>query len=42
MKLFDLEARGTTVARVVRGGTATFLMCKQLTRVDFAIFFVLG
>lgn len=42
MKLFDLEARGTTVAREVRGGTATFLTMAYILFANPAILSAAG
>jgi len=42
VKLFDLEARGTTVAREVRGGTATFLTMAYILFANPAILSAAG
>jgi len=42
VKLFDLEARGTTVAREVRGGTATFLTMAYILFANPAILAAAG
>ena len=42
MKIFDLEARGTTVAREVRGGTATFLTMAYILFANPAILVAAG
>jgi len=42
VKIFDLEARGTTVAREVRGGTATFLTMAYILFANPAILVAAG